>query len=238
MVTDVQGIRRCPHVILRIFCLFIIGTTCHAEEFTGKVAAVFDGDTIDVYHDGVKERIRLNGIDCPEKGQPFGHVARQFTYDLVHGKEVTVRTFGEDKYGRTIGNVIGTEGVNLNRELIREGLAWWYWSHSTDHELEELETEAWQAKRGLWIDRLPIPPWVFRKIERKQVPEFSDFQRPGTQKLGLLRLPGPIFANKRSHVYRRPDCRGYARMSGDNKVEFGTIEEAESAGFHIAKDCH
>src|SRR2546428_6183225 len=89
--------------------------------FTGKVVGVSDGDTISVMHNGRAEKIRLNGIDCPEKGQAFGHRAKQFTSRLAFGKEVSVQVKGKDRYGRTIGDVILPDGRNLNREIVKAG---------------------------------------------------------------------------------------------------------------------
>src|SRR5256886_10073124 len=82
-----------------------IPPTLPSIHFTGKVVGVSDGDTISVMHNGKAERIRLSGIDCPEKGQAFGQRAKQFTSALVFGKDVTVQVLGHDKYGRTIGEV-------------------------------------------------------------------------------------------------------------------------------------
>src|SRR5271157_4345740 len=80
------------------------------ESFTGKVVAISDGDTIRVMHNGRAERIRLWGIDCPEKRQPFGTRATQFTGDLAFGKDVKVLVRDVDHYGRTVGEVILPDG--------------------------------------------------------------------------------------------------------------------------------
>lgn len=135
-------------------------------DFTGKVVGVLDGDTIEVLHDGHAERVRLNGIDCPEKAQPFGKKAKQVTSTMVFGKEVTIHVLGFDRYGRTIGEVILGDGRNLNRELMRAGFAWWYRKYSKDFSLGDLEDEARLAKRGLWIDPDPIPPWEWRRRQQ------------------------------------------------------------------------
>ena len=93
------------------------------QEFTGKVVRVSDGDTITVMHNGKGERIRLHGIDCPEKRQAFGKRAKQFTSKLVFGKTVTVQVMDRDRYGRTVGEVLLPAGRSLNRELVRAGFA-------------------------------------------------------------------------------------------------------------------
>ncbi len=133
-----------------------------AFPFTGKVVAVLDGDTIELLHNGHPERIRLKGIDCPEKKQPFGQKAKQFTSSLIFGKTVTVVPSEKGRYGRTIGDVFLPNGGNLSYELVKAGLAWWYQKYSDDVVLAALELDAQLARRGLWIDPRPIPPWEYR----------------------------------------------------------------------------
>ncbi|MDR4468331.1 MAG: thermonuclease family protein [Nitrospira sp.] len=139
-----------------------------AFPFTGKVVAVLDGDTIDVLHNGKAERIRLRGVDCPEKKQPFGQKAKQFTSSLVFGKIVTVVPSEKGRYGRTIGEVFLPNGANLSYELVRAGLAWWYQQYSDDVVLGALELDAQVARRGLWIDPRPIPPWEYRHPKKNK----------------------------------------------------------------------
>jgi micrococcal nuclease len=110
-------------------------------------------------------RIRLAEIDCPEKAQPFGDKARRFTAELAAGKVVTVKVKTVDRYGRTVAEVILPDGRSLNAEILKAGLAWWYRDYSTDEHLGALETEAKSARRGLWVDADPTPPWVFRRRE-------------------------------------------------------------------------
>lgn len=134
-----------------------------AFPFTGKVVAVLDGDTVEVLHDGKAERIRLNGVDCPEKKQAFGQKAKQFTSSLVFGKTVVVVPSAKDRYKRTVGDVFLPDGVNVSYELVKAGLGWWYRKYSDDVILAGLELEAQLERRGLWTDPSPIPPWEWRK---------------------------------------------------------------------------
>jgi micrococcal nuclease len=83
-----------------------------AADFTGRVVSISDGDTISVLHNGRVEKVRLNGIDCPEKRQAFEQRAKQFTSKLVFDKDVAVKIFGHDKYRRTIGEVILPDGAD------------------------------------------------------------------------------------------------------------------------------
>jgi micrococcal nuclease len=110
---------------LVILWLLSLPAVCLAE-FTDPVVSVLDGDTIEVLHDDRAERIRLSGIDCPEKGQAYGKRAKQAASALVFGKQVTLQTFGKDKYGRTIADVLLLDGNNVNHELVKEGWCWWY----------------------------------------------------------------------------------------------------------------
>ena len=97
-----------------------------ADGFSGKVVGISDGDTISVMHNGKAEKVRLYGIDCPEKAQAFGEKAKQQTSGLAFGKVVTVNVKDTDRYGRTIGEVILPEGRSLNKELVLTGFCWWY----------------------------------------------------------------------------------------------------------------
>jgi endonuclease YncB( thermonuclease family) len=129
----------------------------------GWVVGVSDGDTITILHDDYsQEKIRLFGIDCPEKSQAFGQRAKQFTSSQVYGKVVTIRRMAEDRYGRTVAWVF--EGkTNVNAELVKAGYAWHFRKYSNDLELQRLEDEARKSKRGLWVDPNPVPPWEYRR---------------------------------------------------------------------------
>jgi endonuclease YncB( thermonuclease family) len=96
-----------------------------ADNFTSSDVSVLDGDTIEVLHHQRPERIRLSGIDCPEKGQAYGTRAKQAASELVYGKEVTLQTFGKDKYKRTIADVLLQVGTNVNHALVKDGWCWW-----------------------------------------------------------------------------------------------------------------
>jgi micrococcal nuclease len=133
-----------------------------AEEFTGRVVGVTDGDTLTVLRAGHAEKVRLLGVDSPEKRQAYGDRARRFAADLAFDRIVTVRTTTRDRNRRVLGEVILPDGRSLNRELVRAGYAWWFRRYSRDAELERLEAEARQARRGLWADEAPEAPWEFR----------------------------------------------------------------------------
>ena len=140
-----------------------------AGNFSGQVVGVLDGDTIEVLHDQKPELVRLYGVDCPETGQAFGQKAKQATSSLVFGKEVTIQTHGRDKDRRTLGTVI-QNGVNVNQELVKEGWCWWFSKYVKDTVLKRLEEEAKDEKKGLWADANPLPPWLYRRLDKGAYP--------------------------------------------------------------------
>jgi endonuclease YncB( thermonuclease family) len=136
----------------------------HRVTFTGTVVGLSDGDTLDVLREGKAVRIRLHGIDTPEKAQAFGTRARQYSSDLAFQQTVTVQVHDTDRYGRLVGEVLLPDGRSLNQELVRAGLAWWYGQYAPhDTTLAQLEAQARAARRGLWADTAPVPPWKWRK---------------------------------------------------------------------------
>lgn len=138
-------------------------------KFSGEVTRVVDGDTIYISTDEGQVKIRLLGIDCPEKDQSYGDKATQFAYDMVMGEIITaVAEEGNvyDRYGRFLGNVLLEDGRSLNEELVRTGLAWHYKQYSDDPVLAELEEKAEEEKKGLWSEENPIPPWEWRRGHR------------------------------------------------------------------------
>lgn len=150
-----------PHIIL----IFLLLSLClYVGELSGHVISVLDGDTIEILHDQHLERIRHNAIDCPEKRQAFGKNAKQAASALEIGKEVTIQTHGNDKYKRTIADVMLPDGVKVNQELVKQGWCWWCRKYAPgDMVLGGLEIEARESRKGLWVDPHPVPPWEWRK---------------------------------------------------------------------------
>jgi endonuclease YncB( thermonuclease family) len=148
-----------------ILCLALLFAANEMQAaFASSVTRILDGDTIEVLHNNRPERIRLSGIDCPEKGQAYGMKAKQATSDLVFGKDVTLETHGTDKYGRTIADVSLPDGIHVNLELVRNGWCWWYQKYAPDNViLAELQRRARRSGLGLWADPNPVPPWEWRK---------------------------------------------------------------------------
>jgi len=142
-----------------------------AEFFEGRVVAVFDGDTIEVLVGHERRRVRLSGIDTPERGQPWAEKARQALARRVFDREVRVNDVGADRYGRTVGEVYA-DNVCVGCELVREGNAWVYRKYSEDRVLYQLEAEARAARRGLWSlpEAQRLPPWEWRHTAHASAP--------------------------------------------------------------------
>ena len=148
---------------------------CHAESITGRVVGVSDGDTITMLVSAnTQHKIRLSGIDAPEKKQSFGQRSKESLSDLVFAKTVTVETDKRDKYQREVGKVL-VEGMDANLEQIKRGMAWHYKTYQREQSADErkvyaderkvyadAENEAREAGLGLWSDSELVPPWDFR----------------------------------------------------------------------------
>ena len=142
-----------------------------------KVVGIIDGDTIDILIDGKEtKRLRLNGIDAPETGQPFGKNSKQFLSETIGGKFVRIVEHEQDRYKRTIADIylpmadplVNLPDMFLNRELVSRGLAWHYKQYSDDERLAHDEERARAAKLGLWSDLRHVAPWDWRKLSKEE----------------------------------------------------------------------
>ena len=131
-------------------------------DFAGRVVGVGDGDSITVLKERQQVKVRLVDIDAPERAQPFGNRSKQSLESLVKGKEVRVVERGKDRYDRVLGRVYRGD-IDVNAEQVRLGMAWVYRPFARDTTLYEIEAGAREAKRGLWRDPHPTPPWQWRK---------------------------------------------------------------------------
>lgn len=162
--TSVAFIRRALLVLL----LWTSGA--FATTLSGEVIGLADGDTITVLDSGKRSfRVRLAGIDAPERSQAFGSRARQHLASLVFRKRVLVEYEKVDRYGRIIGKVI-VDSLDVNLEMVRKGLAWHYKAFASeqapaDHSAyAQAEKDAQRERLGLWADRNPVAPWDFRRL--------------------------------------------------------------------------
>lgn len=152
------------------FTLFILIVACfpsHADTLTGKVVSVADGDTITVLSGTTPHKIRLMGIDAPEKKQAFGNKSKEYLAKAIAGQQVTVDYNKRDRYQRIIGKVI-YQGQDMNLRQVQLGMAWHYKAYEREQDVEDrskyaqAEYLAQRDRLGLWAEKA-VPPWEFRK---------------------------------------------------------------------------
>ena len=156
---------------LATLLLFVAGNL-NASTLQGKVVHIADGDTITVLDaNNTQHKIRLQGIDAPEKAQAFGQKSKQSLHQLIHSKQVRVEYQKKDKYGRTVGKVV-LNGLDVCLEQIKLGMAWHYKQYESEQTKEDRDIYA-QAELsaranaiGLWKDKQPTPPWEFRRQQK------------------------------------------------------------------------
>jgi len=154
-----------------------------AGELTGRIVAIADGDTVTLLGEHNEQyKIRVAGIDAPEKKQAFGTRAKEKMSQLVYGKPVTVEWKKRDMYGRIIGKIFVASGecrvssclknIDVGLNQIENGLAWHYKQYEKEQSAADrvayanAEVDARSKKIGLWSENNPIPPWEFRHKKR------------------------------------------------------------------------
>ena len=197
------------------------------QNLSGKVISVADGDTITILTQGNKQvKIRLYGIDTPEKGQEFGSRAKKFTASLVADESVRVELITTDRYGKTVAMVFLND-LNVNKEIVRSGFAWVYRKYCTEqicNEFYDDEEQARSAGLGLWHDAKPQPPWEWRNKDRSKVLD-------SVPDIAASHFHG----NVKSNVFHAPGCQNY---DCKNCVKtFGTEDKAIEAGYLPHKQC-
>ena len=144
----------------------LVGQGVKVSDIVGQVVKVSDGDTLTVLDSSkTQHKIRLHGIDAPEKKQAFGKASRKFLAGLVANREVRVAWSKRDRYQRILGTVF-VDGKDANLEMLKAGMAWHYKKFDSTPAYAQAESEARAAKRGLWQDKSPIEPESFRKAKR------------------------------------------------------------------------
>lgn len=139
--------------------------TTKLKHLKGKIIRILDGDTVEMLYGELPIKLRLEHIDAPEKRgkQPFGNKAKIAISDLCFGQIVNVISDGKfDRNGRLIGVILNKDSLNVNKEMVRLGMAWHFKKYSHDMSYDLLEREARAAKVGLWSDPNPIAPWDYR----------------------------------------------------------------------------
>jgi endonuclease YncB( thermonuclease family) len=159
--------------LLILYLLSVLLSTAQlsaiAEIINGKVVGVADGDTVTVLDSAkVQYKIRLTGIDAPEKAQPYGQVSKKSLSDLVFNKDVEISWEKRDRYQRILGKVL-LDKQDICLEQVKRGMAWHYKQYQSDQSQEDrtlydlAEKKAREAKLGLWADDSPVEPSQFRR---------------------------------------------------------------------------
>lgn len=142
----------------------------------GKVIGIVDGDTYDVLiNENITVRIRMEGIDAPERGMPFYKVSKQYLSDLCFGKFVTIRKKGVDKHDRILAYSYLNDSTELSHEMLRAGMAWHFKKYNNESDLSDLEKEARMTKRGLWAGNNAMQPWENRRLHRSGISTIDSF---------------------------------------------------------------
>lgn len=167
---------RAESVLIRFILLFLLACSAHAKTLTGYVVEITDGDTIVVLDaDHHQHKIRLAGIDAPERHQPFGTRSTESIARLTFNQNVTV-VWKKEHQGRPIGKVT-VNGVDASLEQVKAGMAWWYRKYAKEQSpadqrlYEQAEQQARAKRAGLWADANPVPPWDFRHGTGNAAPE-------------------------------------------------------------------
>ncbi len=158
--------------LIAIVCA-LSAVAASADTFMGRVVSIADGDTLTLLDaTNTQHKIRLAGIDSPEKSQPFGQVCKKSLSDLAYDHVASVESTKLDRYGRVIGKVL-VNGQDVNLEQVRRGCGWHYKKYQNEQILDDrliynaAEESARASKVGLWADHEPVPPWEWRKVRRK-----------------------------------------------------------------------
>ena len=158
-----------------LFCFILVSlfiSTAYSSYLLGKVVRVIDGDTVVVLDQNDEQhKIRLQGIDAPERKQAFGKKSKIFLSDSISGKNVSVEFKKKDRYGRILGIII-FDSSDVNLEQVRAGFAWHYKKYQREQSAEDRTTyaqaEIYARKNliGLWSDPHATPPWEWRKKKK------------------------------------------------------------------------
>ncbi|MCL4432110.1 MAG: thermonuclease family protein [Epsilonproteobacteria bacterium] len=157
---------------MRIIGVLLFGMvvgSLYADPMIGRVVKVADGDTLTILDPANQQhRVRLAQIDAPEKAQPFGMVSKKSLSDICYGVKAQVIPVDIDRYDRIVGTVY-CNGTNANLEQIKRGMAWVYDKYAKDGNLYSTQSAARSNKVGLWNDKSPVEPWVFRSSKKQYI---------------------------------------------------------------------
>lgn len=158
-----DSIRTFACLLLNFFLVTCELPVSSSTTVDGQVIGISDGDTFTMLIGKEQVKVRLYGIDCPEKKQDYGQAAKQKLSDLIFGKQVRTVKKSKDRYGRTVALVYDQYDHCINEEMLKAGLAWHYTKYDTNPFWQELEAAARKKQLGLWSKEEPTPPWQWRR---------------------------------------------------------------------------
>ncbi len=223
-VRRARGVR--PSLTVLVLLWLLVTPACaadDAQQFSGRVVAVEDGDTVRVRRGQGDVRIRIFGIDAPEATQAYGPDARDVARRLLLDKTAIVSMKDVDQYGRLVAS-LSVDGHDIGLELIRSGAAWNYAQFSQDERFAAVEAEARGARRGLWGLADPTPPWLFRASARSAGAGAT-----------ARAADGAFHGNTTSRVFHAPGCEHYTCRACT--AAFDTADAARAAGYRPHAEC-
>lgn len=214
-----------------MFLLLTLSCPLQAQVLVGKVIKIIDGDTITILDSSNKQhKIRLYGIDTPEKKQAYGKAAKKHTSRLSYRKKAVVTIYDTDRFKRPVG-VVKVGSVNVNESLIRAGYAWQYRKYCKAKFCKswlQFEERAKASNLGLWRNNDPVPPWEWRKGKRNNSNVKNSSGKYSATSNGY-------HGNVKSHVFHSPSCKHY--KCKNCTATFSSKENALKAGFRACGQC-
>lgn len=155
--------KKCSAVLCLI--LMLADTAIVWADVVARVLMVHEGDRLTIHHQGRKDMVYLRNVDCPELKQSYGKQAKRATAAYIANREVVVRDLKRDRQGRMTADVLLPDGRQIAHELVKEGLAWVQPDGSDDQALKDMEELARAARKGLWAEPNPVPPWKWKSTK-------------------------------------------------------------------------
>lgn len=238
MKTKLLLVRLKPTVLIWLMAILLVPSLALSSSPV-RVVGVSDGDTIRVVGtDGKQITVRLHGIDAPERGQAFGTVATKGLRSLLAGRQVSIEQTDTDRYGRTVA-LVYADGLNVNQALIVNGWAWLYTKYCTQGfcaQWRQDESAARAAKKGLWRDPTPTPPWEWRAQQRNSQQALHESAPTPRPPSSPAQEAGSVFSgNVKSGVFHRSSCKHF-RCKNCTKT-FHSRQAALDAGYRPCGNC-
>ncbi len=210
-----------------------------ASSITGTLDSVMDGDLITIISRGKEIEVRLYGVDAPEKTQPYGQSAKNLTGALASGKEIRAEPMSKDPNGRIVAIVFAGD-INLNEQIISQGFGWVERQECKERFCADwlrLELHAKAARKGLWTDENPTPPWEHRqkRAVAQANQEFAATASASAGPKGSPTGPAAYHGDTRTRVFHSAACKEFNCRTCTAK--FHTISEALDAGYRPHADC-